>query len=57
MEKYEFRPEIVVDGDTFPEARNKLLKILAQAELDGRIYHFTLSSKQRDAKARQDVRT
>ena len=44
--KYVFRPEVIVDGDTFPEARNKLLCVLAATEVDGKVYHFTLSHEE-----------
>lgn len=40
MTKFAFRPEIIVDAENSVEARNKLLKFLAEAELLGRIYHF-----------------
>ena len=40
--KHLFKPEIVVDAEKPVAARNKLLKLLAQAELDGKIYSFTV---------------
>lgn len=43
MEKYEFRPLIVVEGITRSDARNKLLRLLARAELDKRIIRFSVS--------------
>lgn len=38
--KYVIKPEIVVDVHGPVEARNVILRILAAAELKGKIYHF-----------------
>lgn len=43
MEKHEFRPLIVVEGISRTDARNKLISLLARAELDKRISRFSVS--------------
>lgn len=45
MPKYPFKPTIVVDARDPIQARNNLLRMLAQAELDGHIYRFTVPHK------------
>ena len=49
--KFEFRPRIVVNADTVEAARNVILKILASAELSGRIFTFEVPF---DPEARND---
>lgn len=43
MKIFKIRPLIEVEAETFPAARNKVLRVLAQAEQDGRISRFALS--------------
>jgi len=50
MTKYELHPRIVVEAPTAVVARNVILKILADAELSEKIFHFTVPEPEEHGK-------
>lgn len=43
-DKYKFKVYLTTEGETYTEARNKILRVGAKAELEGKILHFELGT-------------